>query len=240
MQCPKCSYEPTMAEMQRSADQCPSCGVYYAKVIPAASKADPPSAVAVDKVRFTDWLDANPAARLFGVLAIGLVIGYFAGREHMKYEIKSAFMDAAASIGSAFTGANPLAGLQGATPEKPKAAAEKPSPIRVRLAGKDFVTRGYQDFMTMSLQFVNDTGRAVRAFDGEVVFTDLLDNEIMTSNVSISDPIDPGATLSWDGEIKHNEFISRHENFRHAELQNMKAKFRLKKVLYQDGTLEQM
>lgn len=240
MQCPKCNYEPTMAEMQRSSDQCPSCGVYYAKLIPSAAKSEPAPVVAVDKVRFTDWLDSNPAARMLGVLAIGLVIGYFAGREHVKYEIKSAFVDAAASIGSAFTGSNPLAGLKGTTPEKPKAAAEKPQPIRVRLAGKSFVTRGYQDFMTMSLQFVNDTGRPVRAFDGEVVFTDLLDNEILTSNVSISDPIDPAATLDWDGEIKHNEFISRHENFRHAELQNMKANFRLKKVLYQDGTLEQM
>ncbi len=32
MQCPKCSYEPTMAEIQASPDKCPSCGVYYKKV----------------------------------------------------------------------------------------------------------------------------------------------------------------------------------------------------------------
>lgn len=32
MQCPKCGYEPTMSEIQSSPDQCPSCGVYYAKV----------------------------------------------------------------------------------------------------------------------------------------------------------------------------------------------------------------
>jgi hypothetical protein len=32
MQCPKCSYEPSMSEMQASPGQCPSCGVYYAKV----------------------------------------------------------------------------------------------------------------------------------------------------------------------------------------------------------------
>lgn len=29
MQCPKCSYEPTMAEMQRSPDDCVKCGVNY-------------------------------------------------------------------------------------------------------------------------------------------------------------------------------------------------------------------
>lgn len=29
MKCPKCNYEPTMAEMQRSPDDCVSCGVNY-------------------------------------------------------------------------------------------------------------------------------------------------------------------------------------------------------------------
>lgn len=32
MQCPKCSYEPTLSEITQSPDCCPSCGVYYAKV----------------------------------------------------------------------------------------------------------------------------------------------------------------------------------------------------------------
>lgn len=32
MQCPKCSYEPTLSETQASPDACPSCGVIYAKV----------------------------------------------------------------------------------------------------------------------------------------------------------------------------------------------------------------
>lgn len=29
MQCPKCSYEPTLTEMQRSPDSCVSCSVNY-------------------------------------------------------------------------------------------------------------------------------------------------------------------------------------------------------------------
>jgi hypothetical protein len=29
MQCPKCKYEPTMSEMQRSPDDCVACGVNY-------------------------------------------------------------------------------------------------------------------------------------------------------------------------------------------------------------------
>lgn len=37
MQCPKCSYEPSMAEIQASPDQCPGCGVYYSKIIDESS-----------------------------------------------------------------------------------------------------------------------------------------------------------------------------------------------------------
>lgn len=31
MKCPKCSYEPTMSEMQAHPGQCPNCGIYYEK-----------------------------------------------------------------------------------------------------------------------------------------------------------------------------------------------------------------
>ncbi|PKM30232.1 MAG: hypothetical protein CVV07_07390 [Gammaproteobacteria bacterium HGW-Gammaproteobacteria-11] len=33
MKCPKCSYEPTLAEQSASPDICPSCGAVYAKVL---------------------------------------------------------------------------------------------------------------------------------------------------------------------------------------------------------------
>jgi hypothetical protein len=32
MQCPKCRYEPTMAEMQSSPDSCAQCGVFFSKL----------------------------------------------------------------------------------------------------------------------------------------------------------------------------------------------------------------
>lgn len=33
MQCPKCGYQPTDYEHQKSKDQCPECGIYYAKFV---------------------------------------------------------------------------------------------------------------------------------------------------------------------------------------------------------------
>lgn len=43
MRCPKCKYEPTMAEQASNKDQCPSCGIFYAKYmahLKAKSNAD--------------------------------------------------------------------------------------------------------------------------------------------------------------------------------------------------------
>lgn len=240
MQCPKCSYEPTMTEMNSSQDKCPSCGVFYAKV----RKPDTSSSIAdpkvqfTGKVKFTDWLDSNPRAKLVGALLIGLAVGYFAGREHVKYEIKSAFMGTAAGISSAIKSANPFAGIQSAD-LKPEPIPDKPFPIKARLLGKEFAKRDYQSFMIMKLQFVNETGQKVRAFDGEIVFTDLLGNEILKSALAVNEPVGVGASMNWNGEIKYNEFIGRHQIFKNADAQNMKAEFKLNKVLYQDGRLEE-
>ena len=47
MQCPNCKYEPTLTELQGSPEQCPSCGVYYAKA--AQQKAAPKDPWALEK-----------------------------------------------------------------------------------------------------------------------------------------------------------------------------------------------
>lgn len=53
MQCPKCGYEPTMSESTASPDQCPSCGVYYAKATAAASRQTPDEREAAERQRLS-------------------------------------------------------------------------------------------------------------------------------------------------------------------------------------------
>lgn len=52
MQCPKCSYEPTMSEIQASPDKCPRCDVYYSKIGAehAAAKARKPTLGSARKI----------------------------------------------------------------------------------------------------------------------------------------------------------------------------------------------
>lgn len=242
MQCPKCRYEPTLTEMQNSPHQCQKCGVFYAKVksgnAASSSVGDVLNSASPNArtVTFSDWVNSNPKIKVAGALLIGLVIGYFAGREHVKYEIKTALQDSVASIGAAF-GLGNKASRPSELP-KPSAQVGKPSPIKATLIGKDFNERDYQEFMIIRLGFQNLTGSDVRAFEGVLNFTDLLDNKIFTSNVAVNDPVEVGGSLPWSGEIKYNQFMRDHQVFRNAELSNMKVIFDLKKVLYQDGRLE--
>lgn len=237
MQCPKCNHEPTLAEMQASPDCCSACGVYYAKVAPRFSTNEIARAeVAIkENVKFSDWLNSNPHMKVVGALLLGLIVGYFAGREHVKYEIKSAFQDSFKGLAGAFgIGAQPVE----KAPEVK--LPEKPGPISAAFIRKDFKADGYGgDNIAVVLDFKNDSASEIRAFDGVLYFTDLLGNKILDSKVAVNEPVAAGKILSWHGSIDYNQYIDRHRNFRFADENSIKLKFVLNKVLYADGRLQE-
>lgn len=161
-------------------------------------------------------------------VVVSLAVGYFAGREHLKYEFRSALADAAQGFRQALSGGAP------AKPSKQVAAREQP--IVPTLVQKGFRDEEYgQDTITLAVDFANRTGRDIRAFDGSLMFTDLLGNSILTAKVAINEPVAAGATYSWSGGISYNQFIAAHQSLRDAELQNMKIQLQTEKVLFSDG-----
>lgn len=232
MQCPKCGHEPTLKETTESPDQCTACGVFFAKLQPreTVARATTHTEPAARQAR-----ELGPGAKIAIALVAGLVIGYFAGREHMKYEIRSAFQDSFKGLAGMFSGKSDAP----KPPDRPAKPVTVPSPITVSLISKGFVKGEYgDDKITLDLLFENSTGADVRAFDGVVEFTDLLGNEILSSKIAINDPASAGAKLSWQGTINFNQFIQRHKEFASAEQQNIKTSFRLTKVLFADGTMK--
>ncbi|MGY3354921.1 hypothetical protein ACVWZK_001584 [Bradyrhizobium sp. GM0.4] len=88
---------------------------------------------------------------------------------------------------------------------------------------------------------IENTGqRNIRAFDGTLTFTDLLDNEIHSSLLAINEPVGGGATLVWNGRLKYNQFIDAHQRLRSASFENLKIKFIPRKLLFADGSMEQL
>ena len=165
-------------------------------------------------------------------LMIGLLAGYFIGREHVKYQLQSAMSEAlgsfASNLGKAFGGG-------AASPERKAPPKVSAFPIKVTLVSKGFEQGDFRSKLTLSFSFMNSTGKNVRAFDGRVVFTDLLGNEIMGVKVAVNDPVAAGQSIAWEGAVDYNQFMSTHQEMRNADQKNIKTQFVLSKVLFEDG-----
>jgi hypothetical protein len=193
-----------------------------------------------------------------GAALIGAAIGFFAGREYLKYELRTAFHSAlgnlegevARSSLSARQSPSPGSGKQvvKATPAAKNTATPPPEtkqspPVSLTLIDKGFTPRDIQagdfhDHITLDMAIKNISGRNIRSFDGTLQFTDLLDNEIQAVKLDINDPITAGATIAWHGVLEYNQFVEGDKLLRAAAPINLKVVFVAKKVLFDDGTVQ--
>jgi len=249
MQCPRCAYvrQPTDASAE---GECPRCGIIYAKFRPGGTL--PPSKPATDS-RSSSRLPPTPSYEEVSEThktkipawvipaVLGLVVGYFAGREHIKYELRQTFEAAAERVEKSFGSI-----FDGGESERKKAARPKrkgPTPLSVTLNRKSFRAADYrasiEAAITIELTFKNLTGKDIRAFDGTLTFTDLLDNTIISAKLAINDPVSSRSQLEWSGQIDYNQFMDTHQRLRNQEFQNLKIRFDTKKVLFSDGSVKE-
>lgn len=249
--CPKCAYTRQLQD-QAPEYECPKCGVIYAKAKPrtfSASGRDsraPTSHLEESNtqnstfdgpaIRKQRWIDAPANKILLGAVFASFVVGYFAGREHIKYEMRSAFADAAEGIKRAFGGGS----QEPKNPSKKQAKALRATPITTLLLRKGWREGEYgRNAVTFAVEFSNLTGKDVRAFDGTIIFTDLLGNEIHGAKLAVNDRIGAGSTLTWEGKLDYNQFISSHERLRNAEIENMKVIYTVSRVMFEDGEVKE-
>jgi hypothetical protein len=91
IKCPSCS--STFPALPNSKTACPRCGQSVIVEAPADAVTGGASSAAARSKLTVPVL----------ALIAGLVGGYFAGREHLKYEIRSTFQNAAKGMADAFT-----------------------------------------------------------------------------------------------------------------------------------------
>lgn len=249
--CPKCNYVRQPGDPEPDYE-CPRCGVVYSKVRPIQEGAPPetrdtsarplpgervhrPASVQIETYPVpARWIDDRQNKILLLSIAVSLAIGYFAGREHLKYELRTAFEGAAQGFRRALGGEAPP------PPKASKPASKLEQPIAPLLKQKGFDEGQYgQDTITLKIDFSNRTGRDIRAFDGNLIFTDLLDNQILSAKVAINEFVPAGGTYAWSGGISYNQFIDNHERLRGAEIQNMKVVLSTNKVLFADGEVKE-
>lgn len=187
----------------------------------------------------------NTKIKIAIIAIICLGIGYLGGREHLKYQIRSTMQHALTDMQSGLAVApdnSAPAEIPASTPPSQPAPAERSLTASLLKKGFDPSDPQNGDFesdITFTLQFANETGKNIRAFDGVVSFTDLLGNEILGSKVEINDRIKADQILDWAGALKYNQFMDSHQRLRSEPMENLKVSFVTHKILFEDGTTKE-
>lgn len=262
MKCPACDYEASQADFGEQL-KCPDCGAFYAKALAAKQRAASIDAKPTDvRSNLTLKTAAPTSAPAQPVIVVDIQMRFWSMVVFMVKWTLAAIpallilvvlgtvaVSVATSVMLGSVGTVPERPAMNSLPAVPPAAApssaEVPAPetpaasktlIDVKLLRKDFEADKYdRGAITFTLEFTNRSSRDIRAFEGALMFNDLLGNTILTSKLMINDPVSKALPMRWDGKIDYNQFIDRHERLRNERFENLNIQFKLNKVLFQDG-----
>ncbi len=175
---------------------------------------------------------------IFAYIFFSLLVGYFIGREHMKYEIKSVI----------------IAGAEGVAKGLSKELFKNPSErnrdnntvtnksnknvLPVEILEKKFIDDKYQDYIHISLQFKNNLNQNIRAYQGVLEISDVLENKIISIKLKHQEVVRKEEIFTWEGSINYNQFERSHVELRNTSLKDLNIDFFLNKVIYDDGSSE--
>jgi hypothetical protein len=121
-------------------------------------------------------------------------------------------------------------------------AAELRGTLTLSVFRKEFMPSNpmggrYSAYVSIGCAYQNKSSKDIRAFTGEIAFTDLFGKEIFSSNVTISDPVKAGATGQWEESIEFNQFVDSHRRLRDTELKDMKIVWSPRSIIFADGSV---
>jgi hypothetical protein len=112
-----------------------------------------------------------------------------------------------------------------------------PAPIAFTFLDKETSESGDAARVTLSLNFENLAGKAIRAFEGVVKLTDQQDRKIYSSRIAVSALISEGGALRWDQHVDARKLDDKSRRLVSEERENLKAVFQVKKVFFVDGSV---
>ena len=108
--------------------------------------------------------------------------------------------------------------------------------VMVTCFEKGFSEVNYQDYITYKFAIQNKSDQDIRAVKGEIMFTDLFDDEIKTLSFTYDETIDAGATANWNATTDYNQFMNDDVKLRNKDLEDLKIVWKPIKVIFKDGT----
>jgi len=123
--------------------------------------------------------------------------------------------------------------------EEAERMARLQNAVMVTCFKKGYTEVNYQDYITYGFAIQNKSEQDIRAVKGEIMFTDLFDDEIKTLSFTYDQPIRAGATANWNATTDYNQFMDDDVRLKNKELNDLKIVWKPIKVIFQDGsTLE--
>ena len=108
--------------------------------------------------------------------------------------------------------------------------------VMVTCFEKGFSEVNYQEYINYKFAIQNKSDQDIRAVKGEIMFTDLFDDEIKTLRFTYDEPIDAGATANWNASTDYNQFMNEDVKLRNKDLEDLKIVWKPIKVIFKDGT----
>lgn len=142
---------------------------------------------------------------------------------------------------------NPLKNL-GQIPASPptelkvKPDANKPKVLTFPISSltiKGLKKSDYIDYITFIITIDNTLDRPIKAFEGRVLFKDVLGKLVLGANMSYRDGMMAKAGVVWSGTIRYNQFLSEHREFSNLEKDQLVPELVIEKAAYEDGTIEE-
>lgn len=101
---------------------------------------------------------------------------------------------------------------------------------------KGYAELDYQDYITYAFAIQNKSKKDIRAIKGEIMFTDLFDDEIKSIEFTYDQPIKAETTVNWDGTTEYNQFRDADVRLKSKDLKDLKVVWKPIKVIFKDGT----
>ncbi len=218
-----------------------------------ATKADPKRAKMLEEEMTRQELkvsEAEAKASLYsgGLVGAMAVMGAATERNSLAM-LRQQYLIAKHGLAPAQQGASAPNSPSQASESAPKAEAPETATgsadrdlreqvLDVTLLRKQYAKQDYQDYVFFDIAF-NPKGldKPARAIKGVLIFTDLFGEQKFALKWTIEKPVIPGAVYTEKGSgFEYNQFTDSHQWVRSTEKDNMKVKFRVDSILYQDGT----
>ncbi|GAA6173728.1 hypothetical protein NBRC116592_33980 [Colwellia sp. KU-HH00111] len=234
--CPKCSYERQETDINPEWE-CSSCGVAYVKAqnMTPPSKKRPPESNAKE-VR--PEINSNLKVQLLIVGFICLVLGYFAGREHLKYEVRSSMQGAFSSIKNGFSSNNEKSFIEEKVADIKTAL--KPKFVSPTISNKRFEKQKYDENIWFDITWdTSELKKPTRAIKGILIFADIFGESKFQIKKTINEPLSPNQPMTETGVgFDFNQFKDSHKWMLSTDLKDMTFKFDVQNIIYTDGTSE--